>query len=85
LKPRDGASDSIVAASGVPETPLPEGGAVTLFPTGVGTLVGSAGGVFVPALITLCCAPKVVETTGHPFPGPFRFCNVIAAAFSRAD
>jgi len=84
LKPRGGASDSIVAASGASDPSLlSEGGAAdgagaaTLFPTGVETLV--------PASIAFCCAPKVVETTGHPLPGPFKFCNVTAAAFSRAD
>ena len=31
-----------------------------------------------------CCNPRVVETTGHPFPGPFKFCSVTIAASTRA-
>ena len=35
--------------------------------------------------MAFCCALKVVDATGHPFPGPFRFCSVTAAAFNRAS
>jgi len=38
-----------------------------------------------PALIAFCCNGNVVETTGHPFPGPFKFCRVTEAALSLAD
>lgn len=41
--------------------------------------------ISVPASIAFCCNGKVVETTGHPFPGPFKFCRVIEAAVSLAD
>ena len=44
-----------------------------------------AGETSVPALIAFCCNGKVVETTGHPFPGPFKFWSVMDAAVSRAD
>ena len=30
-----------------------------------------------------CLANNVVLTAGHPFPGPFKFCRVINAAFIR--
>lgn len=36
------------------------------------------------ALIAFCCALNVVDTIGQPFPAPFKFCNVTAAAFRRA-
>jgi hypothetical protein len=36
------------------------------------------------ALIAFCCAENVVATIGQPFPAPFRFCIVTAAAFKRA-
>lgn len=39
----------------------------------------------VSASIALCCAEKVVDETGHPTPGPSRFCKVTAAAFRRAS
>lgn len=39
----------------------------------------------VPASIAFCCEGKVVETTGQPFPGPFKFWRVMAAALSLAD
>ena len=32
---------------------------------------------------TFCLANNVVLTAGHPFPGPFKFCRVINAAFIR--
>lgn len=41
--------------------------------------------VSVPSLIALFCAAKVVETMGHPTPGPSKFCNVTAAALSLAN
>ena len=44
-----------------------------------------AGTTFVPVIIACCCIGKVVETTGHPFPGPPRFWRVIEAAVSLAD
>jgi hypothetical protein len=44
------------------------------------------GDAFVPIIsIAFCCAPNVVETMGHPFPGPFKFCKVTEAAFNLAD
>ena len=60
---------------------------------GVGVGVGwfsakTFDGVFetsVPASIAFCCNGNVVETTGHPFPGPFRFWRVMEAAVSLAD
>jgi len=30
-----------------------------------------------------CCAKSVVLAAGHPFPDPFKFCNVINAAVIR--
>jgi len=35
-------------------------------------------------LIAFWCAENVVDTIGQPFPVPFKFCSVTAAAFRRA-
>ena len=32
-----------------------------------------------------CCAESVVDTAGHPFPGPKRFCSVTSAVSTRAS
>ena len=32
-----------------------------------------------------CCSDSVVETAGHPCPGPLRFCNVTSAVSTRAS
>ena len=73
--PNSGARFLIIAASVVP----------VLFAFGL-ALEGGAGAGWllierfdgveatsVPASIAFCCIGKVVETTGHPFPGPFKF------------
>lgn len=54
--------------------------------TGV-LLAGGLGGAApsVPSLIAFCKAPSLVDTNGQPFPGPFRFWMVIAAAVILAD
>ena len=47
---------------------------------------GFEGGVTsVPASIAFCKAPSLVDANGQPFPGPFRFWRVIAAALTLAD
>jgi len=47
---------------------------------------GAAGaGAAVPAAIAFACACSVVLTIGHPFPTPFKFCNVIDMAVIRAS
>lgn len=35
--------------------------------------------------MAFCCAENVVDATGQPWPGPFRFCRVTAAALRRAS
>lgn len=45
----------------------------------------AGAGALPPLLIAFCCACKVVETAGHPTPGPFRSCSVINAAVILAD
>ena len=92
LNPSGGARLWIVAASRAPLLfPL-----LVLLGEGEGAGAGAGAGWFltgglgvgetsVPASIAFCCKGKVVETTGHPFPGPFKFWSVMAAAFSLAD
>lgn len=96
-KPSAGARAAICDAEGVPLAAALFTAATTGDASGdeaagdaaAGTLVGTgtwattvAG--FWPALRASCWRGNVVETTGQPLPGPFRFCKVTAAAFSRA-
>jgi hypothetical protein len=62
----------IVAASIVLEAGIEElaGGLEVVEELPVG---GFAAGELTPLLIAFCCAWKVVETIGHPFPVPFKF------------
>ena len=47
---------------------------------------GFVGGVTsVPASMAFFKAPRLVDASGQPFPGPFRFWRVIAAASTLAD
>ena len=46
---------------------------------------GLGAGASVPSLIAFCCKERVVETAGHPFPGPFKFWRVMVAAVILAD
>ena len=86
----------IVVASGVPfadvllvevgvSTRVEFSASVELF--GVGLLVGGSAGVLtsVPLLIACCNAPSLVDANGQPFPGPFKFWMVIAAAVILPD
>jgi hypothetical protein len=62
------------AAAGAGAAPVADAG------PGTTTVLG-----FWPALIAAFCAENVVDATGHPLPGPFRFWSVTAAAFKRAS
>jgi hypothetical protein len=62
----------ILAASIAPEAGTEElaGGLAATEELAAG---GFAAGKPAPLLIAFCCAWKVVETIGHPFPAPFKF------------
>ena len=67
-------------------TPPDEGGGDAGAGGGGGAGAGAAGGgTPVPAWISLACWSKVVETEGHPCPGPRRFCIVTIAVWMRAN
>ena len=54
--------------------------------TGAGAGFEATGaGAGCPFLIALDCAVQVVDTIGHPLPGPFKFCRVIDAAVNLAN
>lgn len=86
----------IVAGSGVPFAGVLLTGVTSswvllagVFLTGVlltgGEFVGEGVGTSVPASTAFCKAPSLVDANGQPFPGPFRFWRVMAAAFILAD